>query len=479
VSLKAYEGEVHALMGQNGSGKSTLMKILAGVCAPDEGKIVLNGSEVDVSSVGRAESLGIGIVFQELSLFPLLSGAANIMIGREARKGVLIDRRETDRAAAAMLTELGIGSIRLDKPIGQLTTAEQQLIEIAKCLAKRPSVIIFDEPTAALTLSETQGLFRVIRSLKKQNLTILFISHHLEEIFDIGDRVSVLRDGEVVYSDAVSSTNEVELVQHMVGRKIKQFYPLRQGTTQERIVLELVGVRTDGIEPTSLSIKAGEIVGIGGPIGSGQTNLVEAIAGIRPIKDGNLLISGVSKRLRSPSEAMEAGVAYVPEDRRTEGLLLNLSVLANVTLPMLTRRHGSGLTDKFGFIRKSEEIRHTTHYRDRLQIKASSVNDTVSTLSGGTQQKVAVARWLGIEASIYVFNDPTKGIDVGSKVDIYKVINQLADEGKVVILVSSYNPELLGMCSRILIMSRGSIIRQFETSEATEEKLLLATSQTE
>lgn len=478
VSLKAYQGEVHGLIGQNGSGKSTLMKILAGVYAPDEGKVLINDREVDVSSVERAESLGIGIVFQELSLFSLLSVSANIMIGREPRNGPLIDRKRTGAAAAAVLGELGIGHIPLDEPVGQLTTAEQQLIEIAKCLVKRPSVIIFDEPTAALTVSETQALFRVVSNLKKQNLTILFISHHLEEIFEIGDRVSVLRDGEVVYSDTVDNTSETELVQHMVGRKIDQFYPVRTGVIRDKVVLELDQVRADGLQSTTLSIKAGEIVGIGGPIGSGQSRLAETIAGIRPLKGGILRVNGKPARLRGPSDAIAAGIAYVPEDRRTEGLLLNLSIRANVTLPLLTTRDGE-LADVFGFIRRAREVRHTSHYRDRLKIKTGSVNAVVSTLSGGTQQKVAVARWLGMDASVYVFNDPTKGIDVGSKVDIYEVINQLADEGKAVILVSSYNPELLGMCSRIVVMFKGRIVKEFAADAATEEQLLLSASATE
>lgn len=473
VSLEARPGEVHALVGQNGSGKSTLMKILAGVFPPDHGEIRLDGRVVQMTDVARAEHLGVGIVYQELSLFPHLSVAANVMMAHEVTRGGIIDRAATRQAAADVLARLGVRGLSVDVPVRDLTAAQQQLVEIAKCLAKRPRIVIFDEPTASLTAAEARLLFDVIRQLRRQDLIVLYISHHLEEIYELADRVTVLRDGTVAYSGPVAEVDHVTLVQHMVGRRIEQFYPRRAGAAQSRVLLEAEGVAARGLEPTTLAVRAGEILGIGGPVGAGQTALAEVLTGVRPATRGRIRIKGRDVRLRDVADAIAAGIAYVPEDRRTEGLALNLSMRTNLALPLMIHRRT--LADALGFVRRAEEGRHAAYLRERLKVKGE-LGRPVATLSGGNQQKVAVARWVGLDADVYVLNDPTKGIDVSSKVDIYEAVNRLADAGKAVVLVSSYNPELLNLCDRILVMYRGRIVREFVARDTTEEQLLLATS---
>jgi ABC-type sugar transport system ATPase subunit len=412
-------------------------------------------------------------VFQELSLFPHLSVPGNIMIGREVLRGVAIDGKATRHEAQQVLEHLGVRDIPTRVPVGQLSTAEQQIVEIAKCLAKKPRVIIFDEPTASLTAKETQALFRVIKQLKAQHLTILFISHHLEEIYEIAETVTVLRDGAVAYAGPVNDLNPSDIVQYMVGRRLQQFYPPRRGEPGPEVVLELDQATARGVPPVSLVVHSGEILGIGGPIGSGQTPLAELIAGVRRMTRGVLRVRGEELSARDIHQAIAAGIVYVPEDRRTEGLLLNMSMRANMSLPMLINQ--LTLSRPLGFVRRDLEQQQAERYQSELKIKGILAGP-VATLSGGNQQKVAVARWLSMDADIYVFNDPTKGIDVGSKVDIYEVVNQLADAGKAVILISSYNPELLGMCDRIAMMFRGNIVREFAGQEATEEDLLLSPS---
>jgi ABC-type sugar transport system ATPase subunit len=473
VSLEARPGQVHALVGQNGSGKSTLMKILAGVFPPDHGEIQLDGRVVRMTDVARAEQFGVGIVYQELSLFPHLSVAANVMMGHEVVRGRIIDRAATRRAAEEVLRRLGVRGIPVDAPVRALTAAQQQLVEIAKCLAKRPRIVIFDEPTASLTAAESRLLFDVIRQLRRDDLIVLYISHHLEEIYELADRVTVLRDGTVAYSGPVSDVDHVTLVQHMVGRRIEQFYPRRAGAPQAAVLLEADAIRGPGLDTVSLTVHAGEILGIGGPVGSGQTALAEVLTGVRPATHGEIRLKGRTVRLRDVADAIAAGIAYVPEDRRTEGLALNLSMRTNLALPLLIHRRA--MANGVGFVRRREEQGHAALLRTRLKIKGD-VDRPVATLSGGNQQKVAVARWVGVDADVYVLNDPTKGIDVSSKVDIYEAINQLADAGKGVVLVSSYNPELLNLCDRILVMYRGRVVREFMARDTTEEQLLLATA---
>lgn len=475
VSLKADNGAVHALVGENGSGKSTLMKILAGVYQPDQGEILIDGERITLAGPRDAERYGIGIVYQELSLLPHLSGYTNILIGREPLRGPLVDQRAARRMCETIMADLGFTSIDLSAPVGSLATAEQQLIEIAKCFAKRPRIFILDEPTASLTLQETERLFTVIRRLKAQGILILYISHHLEEIFQIADQITVLRDGMVVLSDDLGNVNESMIVDAMIGRRLQQYYPPREGKPTHDVVLELREVRGDRVGPISLTLHRGEILGIGGGVGAGQTPLAEMIAGVRPIRSGSLLLDGQPLRLRNISEAVAHGLAYVPEDRRTEGLFLNLSLKTNLSLPLLAVSQ-SRLVGKLGIIRRAQELEYAQAARERLRIKAERVEATTVSMSGGNQQKAAIARWVGLDAKALILNDPTKGIDVGSKADIYEIIHHLADEGVAVIMISSYNPELIGICDRILVLYKGRIAREFSGKEATEEALLRASS---
>lgn len=474
VSLTCPPGRVHAIVGENGSGKSTLMKILAGVHRADNGSILIDNVPCTIQSTEDAERHGIGIVYQELSLFPHLSGYANIMIGREPKRGVFIDQSAIRRQCQAIIEELGFGWMNLNIPVRHLSSAEQQIIEVAKSLAKNPQILILDEPTAALTIKETDLLFQVIARLRQQGLTILFISHHLEEVFHIADDVTVLRDGQVVLSEPVARVTQGDIIHAMIGRQLEEFYPPRRKSPgPARLELrEVMGAR---VGPINLTLREGEILGIGGVIGSGQTELVEMIAGVRPLTRGTMWLNGSMVSWRSIDHAIRAGIRYVPEDRKTEGLLLNMSVRSNLTLPLLSTQSRQ-MVRAAGFIRFAQEDRYSHEMRRLMNIKTEHLRTPVAALSGGNQQKVAVARWTDIPGRILILNDPTKGIDVGSKVDIYKAINRLADQGQSVVLVSSYNPELIGMCDRIVMMSHGRIVKEIEKADASEEALLAASS---
>ena len=474
VSLTCLPGRVHAIVGENGSGKSTLMKILAGVYKADAGEIVIDGVARSIQGTDDAERYGIGIVYQELSLFPHLSGFANIMIGREPTRGVFINQVALRQKCQSIIEELGFGWMKLDIPVRYLSSAEQQIIEVAKTLVKAPKILILDEPTAALTVKETEQLFKVIALLREQGLTILFISHHLEEVFQIADDVTVLRDGQVVLSDSVSRVSSDDIIRAMIGRRLEEFYPRRHRKPGD-VFLELQNVVGRSIGPINLTLRAGEILGIGGVSGSGQTELVELIAGIQPIRQGTMSLEGTRCHFKSVEQAIRAGIRYVPEDRKTEGLLLSMSVRSNLTLPVLTR-DSKPMAGNMGFIRRTYEEQYAEKLRQRMNIKTEHLRTPVLALSGGNQQKVAVARWAEIPGRIFLLNDPTKGIDVGSKVDIYQAINQLADQGQGVVIVSSYNPELIGLSDRIVVMSHGRIVKEIEKEDATEEALLSAAS---
>lgn len=474
VNLEAQNGTIHAIVGQNGSGKSTLMKILAGVYTPDKGEILLDNQKLVFSNPRDAEQHSIGIVYQELSLFPHLSGYTNIMIAHEPLKGAIIDRDEVHKACQAIMADLGYANLNLNQQIKHLRMAEQQLIEIAKVLVKHPRIFILDEPTAALTIQETKKLFEVLQRLKSQGIITLFISHHLEEIFQIADQVTVMRDGSVILSDSIKNLNETKVVSAMIGRQLENFYPTRHGSPSQEVLLEARDIVGKGAGPISLELHKGEILGIGGGVGAGQTPLANMLAGVEPIQSGTLLLQGQPVHFKGIRDAIAHGVSLVPEDRRTEGLFLNLSLKTNLSLPLLS----TGYQDivKFGFVRRAKELAYAQDMERKLSIKIANVSALTSSMSGGNQQKAAIARWVGLNTQVLILNDPTKGIDIGARSDIYEVLNRLADTGIGIIMISSQNPELLSMCGRIIVLYRGEIASEFQKSEATEDLLVRAAS---
>ncbi len=473
VSFTANNGEVHALMGQNGAGKSTLMKILSGVYSLDEGEISINDKVVTIRSPKDAEDSGISIVYQELSTLPHLTVAQNIMIGREPlTKFGFLDKKALNEMAEIQLKRLGV-DINPNARMGDLPVSQQQLCEIAKAISRNPKIIILDEPTASLTKVERDGLFNVIKKMKEDQFIIIFISHHLEEIYEISDRCTVLRDGEVVYTGLLENVDKNELVHLMVGHSVEEFYPVRSGFTTNRLALELRGFGGGRVHPIDLKVHYGEIVGLSGLVGCGHSNLARMIFGAEKADHGMLLVNGEEVAIKTPFHALQSGIAFISDDRRTDAISLKLSILQNITLPSLIL--GRNGLSKGRFIRAKNEQQFVENLADQLQIKCSSVDEQVISLSGGNQQKTSIAKWIETGCKIYIFAEPTKGIDVAAKVEVYRLINHLADQGAAVIMISSYNPELIGVCDRILVMSRGRITAEFGT-ERTEPELVLAQS---
>lgn len=474
VTLEVDSGTIQAIAGENGSGKSTLMKVLAGVHQPDSGRVILDGKQVELSSPIIANQHGIATVFQELSLFPHLSGYANIMIGREKTKGPFLDKTAIRRKSDSIMAQAGFPKLNLSLPIGSLPTASQQLIEILKCLAKDPQVMILDEPTAAIRQEEVSQLFEIMLNLKSKGITILFISHHLEEVFEVADQVAVLRDGEQVLSEKIKNLDEAKIVNAMLGRRLDQFYPKRKKTSGNQVLLELRSACTDELDGVDLKIYQGEILGVGGVVGSGQSSLAELIAGVLPLKSGQMFLHNNPVRFRHVQDAIAKGVVYIPEDRRLEGFLPNLSIKTNLSLPIIAKKDCPFLTKVVKFIKRNKEENYAQEIVKRLRIKTSTLKAPVASLSGGTQQKVVVGKWIQMAGICLVLNDPTKGIDVGSKADLFESINELADLGMSIVFVSSHNPELLGMCDRIVVLSRGKIVSELQGEQATEEAIISA-----
>lgn len=473
VTFSAYPGEIHALMGQNGAGKSTLMKILAGVYSLDAGEIRIGNELVRISSPKDAELNGISIVHQEMSTLPHLTVAQNIMIGQEpTNKWGGIDRKNLNEMAVKSLNRLGI-TINPDTKISDLSVSQQQACEIAKAISKNPKIIILDEPTAALTKLERDALFATMRKMKDEQFTIIFISHHLEEVFELADHCTVLRDGQVVFTGSIEEVDEYKLVQMMVGYSVENFFPPRTASATNRVALELQQFGGGRVEPIDLKLKYGEIVGLSGLLGSGCAEVARMIFGVDKVSNGRILVDGQEVDIKNPNQALKSGISLISEDRRTEGLALNLSIRSNMSLTSMIL--GKNEICRNQIIQKENELEFSERLAKRLKIKCSSVEDRVISLSGGNQQKISIAKWIETGCNIFIFVEPTKGIDVAAKVEVYRLINELADKGAAILMISSYNPELLGMCDRIIAMSRGRITKEFGPN-STETELVMAQS---
>jgi len=467
VSFELRAGEVHALIGENGAGKSTLIKIMAGAVTADSGTLRVGGEVVAQNSPAIARALGIAVIYQQPALFPHLTVAENIALALEPvgnwRK---VDWPARERRAKELITRAG-AAIQPDRLVATLSMPEQQVVKIAKAIGAEAKVVIMDEPTASLSETEVSSLFRVIGALKNAGAGIIYISHRIEEISAIADRITVLRDGESIGTHDAAAVNRDQLIAMMVGRGVAAIYPKRTVPIGD-VAMELRGVgnRDAGVRDVSLSVRQGEILGIAGLVGSGRTQLAETVFGLTPADSGEIVVNGAPVRVESPAVAIAHGIGYVPEDRRQHGVVLDLPIAANVTLSSLDAVSDHGLID-----RGAEQVL-AQRYVDQLRVKTPSVDAAAGTLSGGNQQKVALARWLATKPKILILDEPTQGVDVGSKSEIHGIMMDLAAAGMAIVMISSELPEVLGMSDRMLVMHAGTIAGELTRAEATQEKIL-------
>jgi rhamnose transport system ATP-binding protein len=467
VSLELRRGEIHALLGENGAGKSTLIKIMTGVQRQDSGEIRIDGAPVRVASAQDAQRLGVAAIYQEPMIFPDLSVAENIFIGHRDR-GKIVDRRRMEREASEALARL---DVRLDvgEPARGLTLAEQQTVEIAKAISLDVRVLIMDEPTASLSAHEVQRLFRIVHTLRQQGVAILFISHRMEEVFEIADRVTILRDGRWISTTPRAELTPATAIGRMVGREVRELFR-RERREPGAVRLSVRGLRREGaFQDVSFDLRAGEVLGFAGLVGARRTDIGLALFGIAPADGGEIELDGAPVTVSSPRDAMALGIAYSTEDRRQLGLIMPLSIAANVSLPSLPRFLTSA-----GIVRRAEERATAETFRQRLSIRAPSVDTPASSLSGGNQQKVVISKWLETNPKVMILDEPTRGIDVGAKVEVHQLIDDLAARGMAIILISSDLPEVLAMSDRILVMREGRQMAIFDHQEASQERVLTA-----
>jgi ribose transport system ATP-binding protein len=462
VSFEVVAGEVHALVGENGAGKSTLMKILAGAYVADGGTIEIDGKPVTIDSPKSAERLGIGMIYQEFNLVPDLGVVENIVLGIEPVRGLFLDRAAAAAKAAGVLRELGI-HLPLERPARRLSVAEQQLTEIAKCLVRHARLIVMDEPTAALTERETDALFALIAKLKGQGVSFVYISHRLEELPRIADRITVIRDGRAIETRPAAQMPQEEMVRLMVGRPLDAHFPdLPEVAAGAPVRLAVAHLRAaSNVNDVSLDVRAGEIVGLAGLVGAGRTEIVRAIAGADVPLSGEVRVDGRVAVIRGPHDAIEAGIALITEDRKAQGLVLGMTVRENTTLAHLRTY------TRYGFIDRRAEVAVTAKEIAELRIRTPSTEAIVQNLSGGNQQKVVLAKWMTGDARVFLFDEPTRGVDVGAKAEIYGLMVELLKRGAAIVMVSSELPEVLGMSHRILVVRDGMIRAEFSRAEAT------------
>jgi rhamnose transport system ATP-binding protein len=467
VSLELRPGEIHGLVGENGAGKSTLVKILAGVYQPDAGEIALDGEPVVLHGPAQARQLGIAVVHQEPRLFPDLTVAENVFLGHAPRGAFgSIDWGAMRRAAASIFAGLGV---RIDPGaiVRGLSMADQQLIEIAKALSIEARVLILDEPTASLSAHEVERLFTIVRQTRDRGVAVLFVSHRLDEVFELCDRATVLRDGKHVVTTATKDLTPADLIRHMVGRAVTLFPKVESPIGD--VLLQVDGLsRGPAFQDVSFSVRAGEILGLAGLVGAGRTEVARVLFGIDRADAGEIRLDGEVVSFRSPSTALAAGVAYLPEDRHLDGLVLDFPIASNVTLPILPRLFPRLM------IRPATERKLGARYIEQLRIRATGVDQLASALSGGNQQKVVLGKWLASEPRILILDEPTRGIDIGAKVEVHRIISELAASGLAIMLISSDLPEVLAMSDRILVLHEGSVTAEIARADATEEAVMFA-----
>lgn len=466
VDLTLRRGEVLALIGENGAGKSTLMKVLGGAVLPDTGTIHIDGQEVQLRSPHQAHKSGIAVIYQEFNLVPALSASANLFLGREQTRAGFIGRRAEEKRGQQLFARLGL-AIPPEAPVRSLSVAQQQAVEIARALAVDARIVVMDEPTAALTAREVEHLFGIIRDLKAHGIGIIYISHRLEEIFAVADRILVLRDGQRVGERPINEVKRNDMIEMMVGRELRDEFPPRSVQRGEpRLIVEGLS-RGRAVRGVSFSVARGEVLALTGLVGAGRTETARLLFGADRRDAGRITLDGRELTLRTPRDAIRAGIGLLTEDRKMQGLILAHGVRENFGLPNLS------WLSRFGFVRARQERAAFTAYVNSLRIKVPHIDQPARNLSGGNQQKVVLAKWLARRCEVLIFDEPTRGIDVGAKFEIYKIINDLAAQGKAVILISSEMPEVLGMADRILVMHGGRIRGEFtDRASVTQEQIL-------
>ena len=463
VRLEVKRGTVHALLGENGAGKSTMIKVLSGAIKPDSGTIIYEGKEYDSFEPKQALDLGIGVVYQELNMIPYLTVADNVFIGNEPMKGILLNKREAVKKTKEVFQSLGI-EIDPNEQVGNLSVAYQQMVEIAKAASKQVKLLILDEPSAALSEKEVDALFALIRRLVKQGISIIYISHRMEELDEIADEVTIIRDGEYIDTVTMKDSTREELIAKMVGRPLGKDYPTGN-YTQKEVLLRANHINNDRVHDVSFELHKGEVLGFCGLVGAGRTETMRAIFGA-DYATGEIEVAGKPVSIHCPREAVANGIALLTDNRKTEGLNMKMPIRENIMLSDMDAVISKGVINS----RKEMEI--ATKAAEDLKLKCAGMNYLVSSLSGGKQQKVVMAKWLLTESPIMIFDEPTRGIDIGVKQEIYQIMKNLAKQGKGIILISSELPELLGVSDRIIVMNRGSVVAEVNAKEMTQEKLL-------
>lgn len=465
VTLQVEKGEVHALIGENGAGKSTLIKTCSGAVISDSGNIVIDEKVFSSMTPKLSEQQGIAVIYQEFNLVGELSVAENIFLGRAIRKGIRIDRKAMAEESRKIFEQFDI-NIDPNKLVSSLSVGYQQLVEIAKAISHNAKVLIMDEPSAPLTKSEADRMYEVVDKLKAQGVTIIYISHRLEEIFRLSDRVTVMRDGNVVSTMNTNETNIDQLVKLMVGRELTETYPERTPCIQEEVLLKVENLSGNGLTDISFEVKRGEVLGFAGLIGSGRTELAELIFGVKPKTGGKIFFQGKEINPKSPRGAIDLGIALVPEDRKKQGALLDVDIKGNISMAILKR------ISKLSYVDKTQERKIATDYKESMRIKTPSLDQKIKNLSGGNQQKVIIAKWLASNTELIIFDEPTRGIDVGAKFEIYTLVNTLVQEGKAILMISSEMGEIIGMSDRIIVLSEGKITGSLNKDEFNQETIM-------
>lgn len=467
VTLELGPGEILALIGENGAGKSTLIKCCSGAVIPTSGKIIVNGREFSSMTPQLAAENGIAIIYQEFNNVKELSAAENLFLGRPIRKGIIVDKKAMEEEAAKAFDQLHI-KIDPKAMMKDLTVGYQQMVEIAKAIQQNARILIMDEPSAPLTSAEVESMFEVVELLRKKGVSIIYISHRLEEIYRLSDRIVVIRDGEYVKTLITKESQVEELIQLMVGRELTETYPPRGGCIDKNeVVLELKNVNGNGDKNINLKLHKGEILGLGGLVGAGRTELAEMIFGAVPKKSGQMIYKGKEIDPKSPREAIDLGIALVPEDRKRHGAMLGVSIKNNINMPIYERNSHLSVIDE------KKELEIAEKYRKNMAIKTPNLNQLIKNLSGGNQQKVILGRWMAANSELIIFDEPTRGIDIGAKYEIYKLMNDLVEkEGKSILMISSEMEELMGMSDRILVLAEGNMTGELQKEEFSQETIM-------
>ncbi|MFT4122602.1 MAG: sugar ABC transporter ATP-binding protein [Microbacteriaceae bacterium] len=467
-SIRLAAGSIHALVGENGAGKSTLVKIIAGLYRRDAGEFRLGGESVDFGSTAESKAAGIAVIYQEPTLFPDLSVTENIFMGRQPTRAGRIDRRAMRAEAVAIFERLGV-RIDPDRPTLGLSIADQQIIEIAKAISLDASVLIMDEPTAALSGVEVERLFAVARSLRDEGRALVFISHRFDEVFALCDTITVMRDGEYIATHATADVTVPQIVRDMVGREVSELFPKTEGVQPGRVVLAVEHLTSAGtFHDISFEVREREIVGLAGLVGAGRSEVARAIFGVDRYDSGSVTVDGAALPVGDSAAAIEAGLAFIPEDRRRQGLVVEMSIARNITITL--RRALS----RFGLLTRDPEYAAAREWSERLQVKAGTLDSEAGTLSGGNQQKVVIAKWLATNPRLLIIDEPTRGIDVGTKAEVHRLLDRLAQQGMAVLMISSELPEVLGMSDRVLVMREGEITAELARAEADSEAVMTA-----